>query len=312
MADLTERLRGLDEGQVAAYFTGADAVEVTDTIRATSDDALRALLSDPATREVAVGALLRRFAEFADATRLATVQGTAAFVLGGGRGCGVERHVLRFAGGTVEVDDAAAPDVTIAAALLDFVRLVTGQRNAALLYLAGELAIEGDERLALDVGSVFRLPGSDQVAVDPTALDPVDVATAVKHAPREHLDTVMAGQLRALVVEEVFRRMPDFVDDRKARALQVAVGFRIDGRPDGDADRYVVRLADGACTVLPDPDSEIPRDATLMLDGAGFVELVTGQLNPVGALLKGRLRVRGDRAKALAFHAAMSPPRPRG
>ena len=33
--------------------------------------------------------------------------------------------------------------------------------------------------LALAVGSVFTVPGSGQAAVDPSALDPVDVATAV-------------------------------------------------------------------------------------------------------------------------------------
>jgi putative sterol carrier protein len=38
---------------------------------------------------------------------------------------------------------------------------------------------------------------------------------------------------------------------------------------------------------------------------------VTGHINPVTALMTGKLRLRGDRAKALAFNAVMNPPKPR-
>lgn len=42
-----------------------------------------------------------------------------------------------------------------------------------------------------------------------------------------------------------------------------------------------------------------------------FLKLVTGQLNPVKGVLTGALKVKGDRAKALALNAVMDPPRPR-
>ena len=116
---------------------------------------------------------------------------------------------------TLEAD--AEPDVTIAADIVDFVRLVTGQSNAALLYLGGALAVEGDEMLALAVGSVFTVPGSDRAAVDPSALDPVDVATAVATTSGKHMRSVMEGGFRPIVLEEVFRRFPDFIDAEKAR-----------------------------------------------------------------------------------------------
>ena len=71
----------------------------------------------------------------------------------------IERHTARFAHGAVTLDAEADPDVTIAADIVDFVRLVTGQSNAALLYLGGHLRIEGEEMLALAVGTVFTVPG---------------------------------------------------------------------------------------------------------------------------------------------------------
>ena len=98
-----------------------------------------------------------------------------------------ERHTARFAGGRVSLEPDAEPHVTISADIVDFVRLVTGQSNAALLYLGGRLGIEGSAMLALAVGSVFRVPGSDQAAVDPTALDPVEVATAVATTSGKHM-----------------------------------------------------------------------------------------------------------------------------
>lgn len=109
-----------------------------------------------------------------------------------------EQHTVRFAAGTVAVAPGdTSPDVTIGAGLLDFVRMVTGQRNAALLYLADELRIDGDEMLALAVGTVFRVPGTAAPAVDPTALDPVDVATAVARTSTGHMRALALNAVMA-------------------------------------------------------------------------------------------------------------------
>ncbi len=309
MAALTDRLSGLDREGVAEFFSGSDAVEITDLIRATSDEELGRLVAEDDFRAEGITAILQRFAEFADADRLASLDGVVCFDLSRPDGPN-ERHTARFAHGRVTLEDVPG-DVTIRAAVVDFVRLVTGQSNAALLYLSGGLGITGDALLALDVGSVFRLPGSGAVAVDPTALDPVDVATAIKDVPRGHLAEVMGGAFRDLVVGEVFRRFPEFLDQQKAQRQRLHIGFHISGRPDGGADRFIVHVADGSCTVEADPPQGAERDATLLLDGPDFLRLVTGHVNPVRALMTGRLKLKGDRAKALAFNAVMDPPKAR-
>jgi putative sterol carrier protein len=302
--------------EVDRWFRETDAVAITRAIHDTDDDALERLLGEEAFRRAGVAAILARFPEFADPERLAEVDGSVCFDLAGAGGRH-ERYVAKFAAGTVTYDegpaDAAsdlAADVTIGSGIVCFVRLVTGQRNAALLYLADELTIEGDGLLALAVGSVFRVPGSDAAVVDPTVLDPVEVSRAITGVSTRHLHEVMAGPFRELVVSEVFRRMPDYLIERKAARADVAIGFRIEGRPDGGADRFVVAVCEGTCTISRDPGADVRRDATLVVDGPTFLRLVLGHVNPVRALLGGKLGLKGDRARALAFNALMDIPKP--
>lgn len=310
MPAVIDRFAALSETEVHDYFCHTDVLEITEMIRGASDDELRTLIDLDHFREEAVQAILDRFAEFSDAQRLAEVTGVVRFELARSKRQH-ECHTARFAGGHVTLEPDAEPDVTIRADIVDFVRLVTGESNAALLYLGGRLGIDGQELLALAVGTVFKVPGSDQVAVDPTALDPVDVATAVATTSSKHMRSVMEGGFRPVVLQEVFRRFPDFIDSGKAGDLRLCVGFRISGRADGDVDRYTVHIADGVCTIEDDPPEGQRRDATITMEGHDFLRLATGQLNPVRGVLTGAMKVRGDKAKALALNAVMRPPEPR-
>ncbi len=310
MSAVIERFSAMSEAEVNDYFCSTDVLEITEMIRDASDEDLRRLIELDPFREEAVDAILDRFSEFADAKRLAEINGVVRFELARSKKQN-ECHTARFAGGTVTLEPDATPDVTIRADILDFVRLVTGQSNAALLYLGDRLGIEGQEMLALAVGTVFTVPGSDHAAVDPTLLDPVDVATAVATTSGKHMRGVMEGGFRPIVLEEVFRRFPDFIDTGKALTLRLDVGFRIGGRKDGEVDRYCVHIEDGVCTIETDPPEGQRRDATITVEGADFLRLATGQLHPVRGVLTGALKVKGDRSKALALNAVMMPPQPR-
>lgn len=305
-----EDLAAMPREEVRAFFRDRDVVEITAVIRDASDEGLRRLVEADHVRDEAVVAILDRFPEFADTARLAQLTGVVRFRLARGRKRH-EIHTARFDRGRVTLDANAEPEVTIGADIVDFIRLVTGESNAALLYLGGELDIAGDAMLALAVGTVFTVPGTDAVAVDPTTLDPVDVATAVATTSGKHMRAVMEGGFRPIVLEEVFRRFPDFIDTGKAAELALCVGFRIGGRTDGEHDRYTVHVRDGVCTIETEPPEGQRRDATITLDGADFLRLATGQLHPVRGVLTGALKVRGDRAKALALNAVMVPPQPR-
>jgi putative sterol carrier protein len=306
-----EHLATMSASEVGEFFRTSDVLEITTVIRDASDEQLSRLIEIDHFRVEGVGAILDRFAEFADPGRLSEIDGVVRFDLARGKKY-AERHTARFASGSVTLEPDAEPDVTITADLVDFVRLVTGQSNAALLYLGARLGIDGHAMLALAVGSVFTIPGSGLAAVDPTVLDPVDVATAVAATSGKHMRSVMEGEFRPIVLEEVFRRFPEFIDTGKAADLELIVGFRIGGRPDGEVDRYVVHVRDGACTIETDPPEGQRRDATITIDGADFLRLALGQMHPVRGVLTGALKVKGDRAKALALNAVMVPPQPRG
>ncbi len=314
MAPTLEHLRNASAAEAGAFFVEADPVEVVEAVRATSDDHLLELIGRAEVRPLAIAALVSRMHEYAVPERLAEVAGVVRFDLER-RGELLERHGLAFDRGTVEhLPDPPASrkvDVVLRTSVLRFVRIVSGERNAGLEYLAGKLDIEGDADLALAVGGLFRVPGTDDVAVDPTALDPVDVATALKGAKADHLRKVMASGFRPIVLDEIFRRLPSFVDQRKARHLDLTIGFRLEGRADGGADRYVVRVADGGATVTTDAEEGSARDATVTCEAHEFLRLATGHLSAITGVLRGQLKIRGDKAKALQLATVIDFPKAR-
>lgn len=308
-----DQLRTADPGEAAEFFGVVDPELLVQAVAAASDADLLELIDRDEIRSAAVAGILGRLHEFSVPERVARLRGVIRFDLHQ-RGRLVERHALSFDDGTMEMrrDPAEHPpaDVVLSTSVLVFVRLVSGERNAGLEYLAGGLDIEGDADLALGVGGIFRVPGTDAVAVDPTALDPVDVATALKGVKGDHLAKVMRSGFRSVVLGEIFRRLPDYLDPRKAAKAQLRVGFRLTGAPSGEVERYVVEVDRGVATVTAG-DAGGERDATVTCEGHDFLRLATGHLSPIAGVLRGQLKVKGDRAKALQLSSVIDIPQAR-
>jgi len=308
-----EQLRTASRAEASAFFADVDAEALVAAVRETTDEDLLALVSRDEIRPAAVEGILARLHEYAVAERLAELRGVVRFDLER-RGTLLERHGLAFDGSGMRLmpglSDAEPTDVVLRTSLLRFVRIVSGERNAGLEYLGGSLDIDGDAMLALGVGGIFRVPGTDQVAVDPTLLDPVDVATALAGVRADHLRKVMASGFRSIVLDEIFRRLPDYVNQRKAAKVDLTIGFRLLGNPSGDIERYVVRVAGGVATVDAGDEGE-RRDATVTCEAHDYLRLATGHLNPVTGVLKGHLKVRGDKAKALQLSSVIDIPQQR-
>lgn len=304
-------LHGATPEEATAFFADTDAEALVEALRRAGDDQLRALVGRDEIRLPAVRGVLSRLYEYADADRLAALDGTVRIDLTRDD-ARLGHHLLQIASGTITVETdvpaSAASDVVLGTTVVGFVRLVSGQGNAALDFLAGRLHVEGDAALALAVGGLFTIPGTDEVAVDPTALDPVDVARALTGVPVEHLREVMAGGFRPVVLEEIFRRLPDFVSPRRAARADLTVGFRLLGAPGGEPERYVVRVDHGACKVEPG-DAGGHRDATITCEGYDFLRLATGHLSAVTGVLRGQLKVRGEKAKALQLASVLDIPK---
>jgi putative sterol carrier protein len=303
-------LRDADTHAARTFLTDIGAEDLVAAIRATSDDDLLSVVGRDEIRPVAVDVILSRLHEYAVTERLALLHGVVRFDLQN-RGQLLERHGLELRGGEIlarpDIDVDEPADVVLTTHVVRFLRLVSGERNAGLEYLAGTLDIEGDAALAMGLGGIFRVPGTHQVAMDPTELDPVDVATVLRTVPLGHLRKVMASGFRTVVLDEIFRRLPEFLNERKARDVHLTVGFRLLGNPTGQIDRYVVRVRDGAVTVDAGEAGE-PRDATVTCEGYDYLRLATGQLSAVIGVLKGQLKVRGDKGKALQLSSILDIP----
>jgi len=312
VADLT-LLRTADPDAARRFLEAAPAEDLVAAIRATPDDQLVDLIGRDEVRPVAVEVILGRLHEYAVPDRVAALRGVVRFDLVR-RGTLLERHALALEEGSMTLHPhppADAPvDVVLTTSLLRFVRLVSGERNAGLEYLAGTLDIEGDAALAIGIGGIFRVPGTGRVAVDPTMLDPVDVATVLGDVKREHLEKVMASGFRPIVLGEIFRRLPEYVDARKARTVSLSIGFRLLGNPSGEIDQYVVRVHHGEVSVEAGDTGRRP-DATITCQGHDYLRLATGHLSPVFGVLKGTLKVKGDKAKALQLSSILDIPRAR-
>lgn len=297
--------------EATRLFSEADAEALVEALRHTGDDELRALVGRDEIRLPAVRGVLSRLHEYADRDRLAELTGTVRIDLTRDD-ARLGHHLLRIGSGSITVEAdvpaTAASDVVLGTSVIGFVRLVSGQGNAALDYLAGRLHVEGDAALALAVGGLFTIPGTDEVAVDPTALDPMDVARALAGVSTEHLREVMSGGFRPVVLEEIFRRLPDFVNPRRSAKADLTVGFRLLGGPGAEPERYVVRVDHGACKVEPG-DVGGDRDATITCEGHDFLRLATGHLSAVTGVLRGQLKVRGEKAKALQLASVLDIPK---
>lgn len=295
-------------------FAAIDPESLVGAVAQLSDDELLELIGRDEIRPVAISGILGRLHEYSIPERVADLEGVVRFDLER-RGKLLERHALSFSGGTMTlragVEETADADVVLTTSIVRFVRLVSGERNAGLEYLSGKLDIDGDADLALGVGGIFKVPGTGEVAVDPRLLDPIDVASALGEVKSDHLKKVMRSGFRNVVLDEIFRRLPEFVDPKKTAKVSLRVGFRLTGNPSGEIERHLVVIERGVATVTDGLTEDDPRDATVTCEGHDFLRLATGHLSPVVGVLKGQLKVKGDKAKALQLASVIDIPQAR-
>jgi putative sterol carrier protein len=131
--------------------------------------------------------------------------------------------------------------------------------------------------------------------IDPSAfgsVDPTQFAQLVKNAPADQLKAVMQGDERGKVLDAIFQRMPTLFRADRAGSTNAVIHWTVGDRPDGGADTYELVIADGACTLSPEPTND-PK-LSLTVGAVDFLKIVSGNGNPVMLFMTGKLKAKGD------------------
>ncbi|WP_158890480.1 SCP2 sterol-binding domain-containing protein [Amycolatopsis anabasis] len=290
-------------------LTTLDAADLARLIGQVPDELLRAATRGE-LRERILDEVIRRIPGYVDAEAAAGVTATVAWEILGEDG-DPDRFLLEITDGTARAgrELTGTPAVTLRLATADFLTLATGNADPSTMVLSGALTLDGDASLALDLVRFLRIPSGDGVVPvgDPGQVDVGAIARLVRDTPDRELAKRLRGPVRQLLLDEIFRRMPGYLDENRASGVDALIVWQITGRPDGGYDEYRTQVVDGKCTV----GAELPGTpkVSIRTDPIQFCKLVTGNANPVTAFLTRKLSVRGDLMFASQLPTLFAVPR---
>jgi putative sterol carrier protein len=124
------------------------------------------------------------------------------------------------------------------------------------------------------------------------AVEPGDFIRIVKGMSDKDVKEVMESANREPIIAAIFSRMPELFRADRAGGTTATTHWSITGRPDGGADEWTVRFADGACTVQPGHDGD--ATLTLTMSPVDFTKVITKSGNPVMMFMTGKIKAKGD------------------
>lgn len=130
---------------------------------------------------------------------------------------------------------------------------------------------------------------------DPIALPSADAATfaaMIKSASKSQLEDALGGDQRGSILDGIFGKFPNQFRADRAGSTSAVIHWNITGRPDGGSDTYELVIADGACSLSDQANSEAKLSVTT--NGVDFLQLVSGNANPMMMFMTGKLKAKGD------------------
>jgi putative sterol carrier protein len=122
-------------------------------------------------------------------------------------------------------------------------------------------------------------------------MDPEQFAALVREASDEQLQAGLDAN-RQLILGEIFRRMPEQLDPRRAAGVQAVVEWRILDPARGADDVWHLVIGDGSCEVR-EGGADAPT-VIYEIGGVDFIRLITGEASGPKLFLFGRLKIRGN------------------
>jgi putative sterol carrier protein len=127
------------------------------------------------------------------------------------------------------------------------------------------------------------------------SVGPEDFAKLMSSVTDEQLGEMMSGPLRKQVLDEIFSRMADHVEQGKVGDTNAVVHFKILDRPEdqgGGYDHYEVVFENGTAKLSESPERD--ADVTIKVDPVSFLKLASNRANGPTLFMTGKLKLEGD------------------
>ena len=156
----------MSENEAAAAGLGAfgeaDATQLAAMVGQIPDEQLAEGMAHPDGRKMVLDEVFNRMADHVQPEQIGEVDAVVHFAITGAPDGGADIYETVIRGGQVKVSPQPAeqPRVTITAAPVPFLKLVTGQQSGPAMFLTGKLKIDGDLLFASRMTSYFRIPSA--------------------------------------------------------------------------------------------------------------------------------------------------------
>lgn len=136
-----------------------DANAVAAVVRELSDKDLRRRMAG-GVRDIVLGEIFARFADHLHRDRTADVDAAIAWRITGREDGEVDQFLTHIDHGSVVLAELGSvkPRVSIQVEAADFLRLVTGNGNPAMMFMRRKISVRGDLGFAAQLTGMFRIP----------------------------------------------------------------------------------------------------------------------------------------------------------
>ena len=137
-------------------------------------------------------------------------------------------------------------------------------------------------------------------------IPPEEFASLVAQASDEQIAEGMRTN-GELILEEIFKRMPEQLDPAKASDVSAVVEWRVGEGGEAEERCWQLTIKDGACSCVRGGDAD--PDVTFEIAPVDFVKLVAGAESGPKLFVFGRLKIRGNLMLAARVQGFFRMPR---
>ena len=150
-----------ENGNPVGAVAEMDADQLAAMAGQLTEEQITEAMADEANRKTVLDEIFKRMADHVDPAKLAGQDAVIHFVITEKPGGGDDTYEVIAKDGSITVNEEPTdedPRVTIIAAPVPFLKLVTGQESGPAMFMTGKLKIKGDLMFASRMTSFFRIP----------------------------------------------------------------------------------------------------------------------------------------------------------